>query len=63
LLVQTCFICNTIPQHLCPTCQTNASRPARRARPSGGHVVHLLIDWPVTVGNCFSRESVFSSKG
>jgi len=33
---------------LCPTCQTNASRPARRARPSGGHVVRLLIDWPVT---------------
>ena len=48
-LVQTCFICNKIPQHLCPTCQTNASRPARRARPSGGHVVRLLIDWPVTI--------------
>jgi len=25
-----------------------ASRPALRARPSGGHVVRLLLDWPVT---------------
>ena len=40
LLVQTCFICNTIPQHLCPTCQTNASRPARRARP-------VVVTWSV----------------
>jgi len=55
-LVHILFYFNKIHQHSCHTMSSTAtppsfhfaSRPARRARPSGGHMVHLLIDWPVT---------------